>query len=120
MAAESSGTGPGFTSSRRQAGRTWSGLKQSPHAVRSSCGHGMIEPGAPHYVLTDPQRGRAVACGACYRADVAEAAPRPRRPEDGQLPEKVLAPSQTELVVPVQPPEAGGIDPDRREDWLTG
>lgn len=66
---EQSGTTPSFTSSRHEkaAPRQWS-PRTSPWPTRSSCGHGEIPPGAPHYVLTDPEHGTAVVCGACYRA----------------------------------------------------
>jgi hypothetical protein len=62
---------PGFTPSHERT-RHWSGVKQSPHAVRSGCGCGMLAPGAIHYLLTDPGKGQAVVCALHYEQSRAE------------------------------------------------
>jgi hypothetical protein len=113
-----------FTSGRslhhsKAARRHYSGQKTCPHRIRLGCGYGFAEPGQPHRLLIDPERGQCVVCESCYVADVAEAAPRAHQPEDGQPPERVLPADPAALTVKPQSAERGGLDPDRNEDWLT-
>jgi hypothetical protein len=64
---------PSFTSSREHPpARRWSGVKQAPWRLRAQCRCcDFIQPGQPHYTVTQPGPDGAVAtavvCEGAYR-----------------------------------------------------